>query len=452
MARILIVDDEEKLCRALANGLCDEGHSVDCATSGAEALEKVGPGRYDVVITDLRMPDMDGLEVLREVKKTSPETEVVLMTAHATVNTAVSAVKEGAFDYLLKPFSLDDLSLMVRNILERKARGNAREENTEDTESSRLENIIGKSPAMIEVFKLAAQVAQKDVTVLIQGESGTGKELVAGAIHGASPRAEKPFIMVNCTALPETLFENELFGHEKGAFTGADSAEPGKFEKADGGTLFLDEIGDLSPATQGKLLRALEQKSFHRVGGTNLIQTDVRIIAATNVNLENAVREKKFREDLYYRLRVFPIQLPLLRNRAEDIPLLAGHFLARSSTVSMDISPEAMDILRSYPWPGNVRELENIMISTAMRCSGGTVRPEDLPPEVREGEQDGPASGSEKRSRNLSLEEMEKSMIEQALEKSGGNKTGAARMLGITRRALYSRMERLGIRPPEPHA
>ncbi len=442
MARILIIDDEKRLCQILAQSLRDEGHETASAQSLEDGLLALKDAAHDIVLTDLRMPDGDGLAVLRAARKLQPAPIVVLMTAHASTDTAVAAMKEGAFDYLLKPFSLDDLSAMIAKIQQAQAASAGHSASGELPEAGYT---VGKSPEMIRVFKLVGQIAPQDVTVLIRGESGTGKELVANAIHKASPRAARPMVTVNCTALPELLFENELFGHDREAYTGASTRKLGKFEAAHGSTLFLDEIGDMSLATQGKLLRVLEQKTFHRVGGNESIKVDVRIIVATNVDLEVAVREKRFRQDLFYRLNVFPVHLPPLRERKEDIPMLVRHFLLRANTSVREASAATLAALAAYDWPGNVRQLENTVISSALRCRGGTLQSEDLPPEIRSetavNSTEAADDDAEPPTAALDLAQAERSLIDQAIKKAGGNKTKAAKLLGITRRALYSKLK-----------
>ncbi len=434
MARILIVDDEKKLCLVLQGALEEEGHEVHCCFDGNEGMQAIEQQNYDILLTDLRLPGVDGLKLLQHSMELNPEAKVVLMTAHASASTAVTAMKEGAFDYLTKPFSLDSLFDILEKI-------EAFQKKTEDPTENLIEwgSIVGKSLEMIKVFKLVGQIAAQDVTILIRGESGTGKELVAQAIHHASPRMEFPLITVNCTAVPESLFENELFGHDREAYTGASSEMKGRFELANGGSLFLDEIGDLSISSQAKLLRVLENKSFQRVGGTKTITSDVRIITATNVNLEKAVEEKRFREDLYYRLNVFPITLPPLRKRSEDIPLLIKYFLAHSKTNTTDISDSAMDILMKHKWPGNVRELQNTIVASALRAKGGTLTVEDLPENLNQNH-----LNTNKTVSSMDLTQAEYRLIEQAIFKANGNKTRAAEMLGITRRALYSRLKNMG--------
>lgn len=436
--RILIVDDETKLGLLLSSALKKAGYEADFVDTAGAALNKIAAG-YDVVLTDIRMPGMDGMELLRRVKSEHPEVVVVMMTAHGTVKSAVEAMKAGAYDYLLKPFSTDELLMLVRRIegelqLAREVEYHRREER------KRFGELVGQSAAMRRVFDLISRVAPSDATVLILGETGTGKELVARAIHQRSPRAKKPFVAINCAAITETLLESELFGYERGAFTGADRRKPGMFELASGGTLFLDEIAEMPPTLQAKLLRVLQEKVVYHLGGTTPIPVDVRIIAATNKDLKQLVRERKFREDLYFRLAVFPIELPPLRERREDIPLLVENYLARRGA-SAKVSPEAMELLMGYDYPGNVRELENILERALILSGGKDILPEHLPEleEIPLVENISPVPGE------TTLAELEKKMLLAALEKAGGNKSKAARLLGITRRMLYTRLKKYGI-------
>ncbi len=440
MITILIVDNEEKFCKVMQAALRLEGLTADYCTSGEAALEWLASHPpVDVVITDLRMEPMDGLQLLEAIKQHYPQIEVVLMTAYATQQTAVTALKKGAYDYLIKPFDMDEMIIRVRRILEQKALQKPPRQ-TSPAEDGPIPGIIGKSQAMQRVFQLIRKAAATDVTVLLRGESGTGKELVAHAIYQLSPRAGGPFITVNCAALPENLLESELFGYEKGAFTGATRRHIGKFEAAHGGTIFLDEIGDLSPGTQAKLLRVLQNREIYRLGGNARIEVDVRIIAATHKPLEEMVARGEFREDLYYRLNVFPIEIPPLRERKEDIPELVHHFLNRYPV--QHISRDALALLMDYDWPGNVRELQNA-IERAAIIAETRIEPAHLSPYIRMKTQG--ATPFELPEEGIVLDELEKTLILQALEKSGGNKTRAARLLGITRRRLYSMMERFGI-------
>jgi len=445
--RILVVDDDEITCNLLQEVLSKEGYGVDRALSGREAIDKGDGGPYDVVLTDIRMLEVDGMEVLKAYREKSPETAIIMMTAFGSIETAIQAIKEGAYDYVSKPFKLDEIRLTIRHALEHKR---LVQENflyrQELVTKYQLDNIVGRSPQMLQLYKTIARVADSRSTVLIIGESGTGKELVARAIHFNSQRAPMPFVAVDCGSLAETLLESELFGHVRGAFTGAIASKKGLFEEADNGTCFLDEVGNISLSTQAKLLRVLQEHQIKRVGGTETIKVDVRIVAATNKNLEELVEEGKFREDLFYRLNVVSVQLPPLRERAEDIPLLASHFLkkyaAENNKPISRISPEATNHLTRYRWPGNVRELENV-IERAMALSQHTViLPEDLPRRLRMEPQEADLSSFPSR---ISLSELEKLYIQKVLEETGGNKKKAADILGIDRRTLYRMAARYGL-------
>jgi len=442
---ILIIDDEPKMCKILRFALEPEGHTVVTAETAEEGVEKFSQGSFDLVVTDLKMPGKDGLFVLSQVKKQHPETEVILMTAYASAQNAVEAMKKGAYDYIIKPFELDELKVKVRHIMEKRELA---EENVQLKEKLRdkysLANMVGTSGVMQDVYKMVEKVAPTDATVLIRGESGTGKELVALAIHHLSQRRAEPFVAVNCGALPESLLESELFGHEKGAFTGADKMKLGRFELAGNGTIFLDEIGDISASTQIKLLRVLQNRQIERLGGTKSIENKARTIAATNRDLEEAMREKAFREDLYYRINVFPIYLPPLRDRIEDVPILVAHFLKKFGREEDAIEGSAMEMLLTYRWPGNVRELENVVERSLIMAGEQPIRLEDLPPHIRSTDTAGGATTLAIPDEGLSLQEVEKNLIKNALIKAGGNKSKAAKLLGITRRKLYSMMERLG--------
>ncbi|MFQ6113298.1 MAG: sigma-54-dependent transcriptional regulator [bacterium] len=442
---ILIIDDEPKMCKVLKFALEPEGYAVTTAENAETGLEKFAEKFFDLVVTDLKMPGKDGLFVLENVKKQSPQTEVIMMTAYATAQNAVEAMKKGAYDYLIKPFEMDELKLKVKHIIEKRRLA---EENVqlkrELKDKYSLENMVGQSGVMQEVYKMVEKVAPTDATVLIHGESGTGKELVAQAIHHLSHRASEPFIAVNCGALPESLLESELFGHEKGAFTGADKMKVGRFELANGGTIFLDEIGDISPSTQIKLLRVLQNHQIERLGGTKTIQIKARTIAATNRDLEEALKSGSFREDLYYRINVFPIYLPPLRERKEDIPALVSHFLKKFGEQENAIEGPALEPLMRYHWPGNVRELENVVERALIMSGTGVVREQDLPQHIRSVSVSRGRTSIEIPDEGVSLEVVEQNLIKNALDKAGGNKTKAAKLLGITRRKLYSMMERLG--------
>jgi len=440
---ILVVDDEAKMCVLLKAALEGDGYAVTTANSGTAAINAILMQRFDVIITDLRMDGADGLAVLDAAKKRDASTEVVLMTAYASAATAVEAMKKGAYDYVTKPFEMDELKIKIKNILKKNS---LEKENTalrrELKERYSLNNMVGKSGVMQEVYKLVEKVAPSDATVLIRGESGTGKELVAQAIHQLGPRANKPFVTINCAALPETLLESELFGYEKGAFTGADKRKSGLFETAEGGTIFLDEIGEMTTTTQVKLLRAIQNRQVTHLGGTAPITIHARTIAATNRDLEEAIKSGTFREDLYYRINVFPIHLPPLRKRREDIPELVEHFIRKFAGKDHPIEPLAMEQLMLYSWPGNVRELENVIERSLIMAGSRPISMEDLPPQFHVRTKlptqfDIPESG-------INLEEMEKKLVHRAIEKAKGNKSKAAKLLGITRRKLYSMLERLG--------
>ncbi|MFQ5648684.1 MAG: sigma-54-dependent transcriptional regulator [bacterium] len=443
---ILIIDDEPKMCKILRFALEPEGYQVTTAETAEEGVEKFDQSEFDLVVTDLKMPGKDGLFVLDTVKKRRPGTEVILMTAYATAQNAVDAMKKGAYDYIIKPFEMDELKMKVKHIMEkRKLAEENRQLKRELKDKYSLENMVGMSGAMQQVYKMVEKVAPTDATVLIRGESGTGKELVALAIHHLSLRANEPFVAVNCGALPESLLESELFGHEKGAFTGADKMKIGRFELAGSGTIFLDEIGEISPATQVKLLRVLQNRQIERLGGTKTIQTKARTIAATNCDLEQMLQEKTFREDLYYRINVFPITLPPLRTRKEDIPDLVCHCLRKLGRDENAISSAALEQLMKYGWPGNVRELENIVERSMIMSSTDTIDEEDLPPHVKNLPMASSNTTLSFPDEGLSLVQVEKDLLQNALNKAGGNKSKAAKLLGITRRKLYSMMERLGV-------
>jgi DNA-binding NtrC family response regulator len=444
--RVLVVDDERPQRDILQTILQAEGYETLSAGNGRQALQVVGSQPVDVVLTDLKMPDMNGLELLAELLRSQPGLCVVLMTAHGTIDSAVEAMRRGAFDYLTKPLEKDELLLVLRRAMERShlVRENRMlQEQLRDR--FRLENIVGAHGSMQDVFRLVHKVAASTSTVLIYGESGTGKELVARALHHESDRRHRPFFAVNMAALPESILEAELFGYEKGAFTGADARKIGLFEQASGSTLFLDEVGDLKRDLQVKLLRALQEREILRVGGTERVRIDVRIVAATNQDLEPAVLSGRFRQDLYYRLNVIAIVLPPLRERRTDIALLVDHFMDKYSPQQRRaFSAEALKILMAYDWPGNVRELESVVERALLLAEQPTIRPQDLPPSVRAGlssrrglmDVEIPEGG-------LDLEGLERSLILKALDKAGGNVTQAARLLGLSRRTLQYRLEKL---------
>ncbi len=447
--KILIVDDEQSHRVMLKAILSKEGYDVSEADDGTTAIKAVESETFDLILMDIRMADMDGIEAMGEIKKTSPLIPIIIMTAYASIKTAVDALKAGAFDYLTKPLDIDELKIHIKKAIEYYR---LKEENIflKERLSDRFNfsQIIGKSRAMRELFETLSLVAPSDATVLIYGESGTGKELIANAIHQNSPRASKPFIKINCAALPETLLESELFGHERGAFTGAINKKLGRFQMADGGSLFLDEISDMSLMTQVKLLRVLQEREFEPLGSTKTIRVDIRLIAATNKDLEAEVKAGRFREDLYYRLNVVPINLPPLRNRREDIPLLAEHFLKvyreKNKSFVRGFLPKTMDIMIRYDWPGNVRELENIVERSILLCRGEFISPEDLPASVR---------GAEEKDQSIfsippdmTLKEVEKEVIIQTLIDLKGSRTHAARKLGISRKTLQNKLKEYGIK------
>jgi len=454
-ARILVVDDEEIVRRSCLRALGDNGHEVEAAESGGEALAKIEDGRYDVLILDIMMPKMDGVDVLRRVKETHPDIEVIMITGLSQIATAVSAMKLGAFDYLPKPFDPDELRLAVERALER--RRLLQENLTLKSEVSsryRLENIIGASPRMQAVYRLIAKCAPTNSTVLLTGENGTGKELVARAIHYNSLRKDGPFVPVDCNALSENLLESELFGHVKGSFTGAVAAKRGLFEAARGGTLFLDEIGNISLPTQAKLLRVIQEREFRAVGDTRSQEADVRIIAATNKDLVAMVKAETFREDLYYRINIFPVHVPPLRERKEDIPAPAHHFLGIFSRElgrkSAGFSEGAMNVLVNHGWPGNVRELENAVQRALILAGDGVIRRAhiasvgDTAPRL---EQDVPRTGEElkqakKAAREKSVEGIEKEFVLEALRRNAWNVTRSAEETGMQRANFQALMKK----------
>jgi two-component system NtrC family response regulator len=433
-----VVDDEVKMGVLTAGALEDAGHQVTRTDKGERALSLLAKQKFDIVITDLKMSPINGLTVLKEAKERNPDTEVILMTAYATAETAVQAMKAGAADYLIKPFSLDELVMLVERQLVKKRLSDQVEVLSNDLARFVPGEIIGTSAAIRDVLSMIGRVAKTDAGVLITGESGTGKELVARAIHARSPRGAGPFVAINCAALPDTLLESELFGHERGAFTGAVQRKRGRFELAEAGTLFLDEVGEIPLAIQVKLLRALEERSFIRVGGTTPIAVNARLVAATNRDLLAGMHNGKFREDLFFRLNVFPIHVPPLRERRTDIPLLAEHFLTRHAS-QLSLSPRAQAALSDYEWPGNVRELRNVLERAVILTDGGTIEPEHL--HLLPGRETRVRSHGEQ----AGMAGVEKQMILDALKLAGGNKTEAARELRITRRMLYSRMKKHGL-------
>ena len=441
--RIMIVDDEFSVRDSLFHWFRKDGFEVKAAENATEALSAMQDHRYEVILLDIKMPGMDGMELQEHLHRIDPQAAVIMMTAFASVDTAVRALKQGAFDYVTKPIDPDELSHLVLRAMEQRR---LREENVQLRETLdeviAVDKIVGQSPPMRKVMELVEHVSKTDATVLILGESGTGKEVIARAVHVNSRRRYFPIVTVNCGALPENLLESELFGHERGAFTGAQYRRKGKIEMADGGTLFLDEVGAINAKMQVDLLRVLESKELTRVGGTRPIQVDFRVICATNENLEQAVKEGRFREDFYYRINVFTIELPPLRDRRSDIPSLACHFLDRFAR-QMDkrittISPEAMDLLTAYDWPGNVRELSNAIERAMVVGKPPAIRPEDLPVRRRIGDE---VSAAE------SLAEMEKRHIAAVLERTSGNVTRAAEILKVDRVTVYNKIRKYGLRP-----
>jgi DNA-binding NtrC family response regulator len=443
---VLVVEDEEKLRRVIELRLSGEGYDVSQAGSAEEALT-LAP-RADLILSDLRLPGMDGMKLLELLRRQNGMAPVILMTAHGSVGAAVEAMKLGAADFLEKPFSLDHLSAVVRKAIEvRTLRDENRKLKEELGRRYEITNIIGRSRAMQEIFAIVMRVAPTRATVLLAGESGVGKDLIARAIHHNSPRADKPLVKINCTALPENLMESELFGYEKGAFTGANVSKPGKFEQADHGTVFLDEIGDVPPQIQVKLLRVLQEREFERLGSNKTLHIDVRVVAATNQDLRAALEQGTFREDLYYRLNVVPIDIPPLRERREDIPWLADHFvkkLAPDAGAQVEgITPRAIERLEEYAWPGNVRELENVIERSLVMARGTMLDAEDIRLESARHYKAIP--GDFALPSGMTLDQYEQEIIKQALKKADGNKSQAARLLGLTRNALRYRLGQMGM-------
>ena len=458
--RILVVDDEMIVCESCKRILEEEGYEVEAALSGKEAFEKMKANSFDIVITDLKMPGIDGMEVLRTFRKEYPDSIIIMITGFSTVETAVEAMKLGAFDYIPKPFTPDEVSIVVKKAIEKKS---LMAENIylrqELQEKYGFHNIVGKSKKMQEIYRIIAKVATTDSTVLIYGQSGTGKELIARAIHFNSPRREKQFVTVDCAVLSENLLESELFGHIRGSFTGAVATKPGLFEVADGGTVFLDEVGNISLSIQAKLLRVLQEREFTPVGGTKAKKVDIRLIAATNKELEKMIKEETFREDLYYRLNIVPIYLPALRERQEDIPVLAVHFLKKYAEEMgkkiKGFTPEAMEKLMRYPWPGNVRELENVIERTVVMIDDEMVRVEHLflpgqqEKEILENQI--PMTSDElkeikKQVREKAVEEIERAFVLNALERHQWNVTRAAEEVGMLRPNFQALMRKYNLR------
>ena len=439
---ILVVDDELSIRESLSGWLQQDGYEVESAADGPTALAKAQETHYDIMLLDVKMPRMDGITVLKKLRESNADTAVVVMTAHGAIQDAVEAMKLGAHDYLLKPFDLEEMSLIIEKLVQVQtlAMENLILKDRVAT-ISRFENLVGQSPPMLQLFETIVDVAHSDATVLLTGETGTGKELVARSIHAQSSRGYGPFIATNCGAFTEHLLESELFGHEKGAFTDASYTKKGRLEMAHGGTLFLDEVGDISIKMQIDLLRVLETREFTRVGGTVPLHSDFRVIAATHQDLQEGIRKKTFRQDLYYRLNVIHVQVPPLRERPEDIPLLAQHFLRRYATETNkkvdSILPEAMEAMRRYSWPGNVRELENALERAVVVGKGRQLKPADLPFVV----------GAEEEVAGLSLEDMERRYIAQVLASAKGHISNAAKVLRINRTTLYHKIKKYGLAP-----
>jgi nitrogen regulation protein NR(I) len=475
--QVLIVDDEPNLRKILAAQLSRDGYEIMLAEDGEQGLAMLREHHIDLVVTDLKMPKVDGMALLREALRESPDLPIVMITAHGTVDTAVEALKLGAFDYLTKPFDKDEVRQVVAKAL--RTRALAQKDATPATPDAPHDaggrfGIIGASSGLTDLYAVLERVADSPTTVLITGESGTGKELVARALHAHSARKDKPFIKVNCAAIPKELIESELFGYERGAFTGAVSSKPGRFELAHGGTLFLDEIGEIPVEMQVKLLRALQESEFERVGGIKTIHVDVRLVAATNRDLKKLIATHAFRDDLFYRLNVVSIRLPALRERESDVPLLVEHFLAkfneRLKKQVAGVEPEALAVLSAYPWPGNIRELENVMERAVLFCDGAKLRVDDLPSELRAsrsgsgapshsradvvsqlaetGEHDIAiaAEGGLKEHVKVAMNRLERELVGRALKQTGGNVTHAARLLKISRKGLQLKMKELGLR------
>jgi len=446
--RILVVEDEEKLRRVLELQLSSAGFEVEKARTAEEALKVAD--RADLVLTDLRLPQMDGLELVSAIRRQNSQTPVIVMTAFGSIETAVEAMKSGAIDFLLKPFSLDHLMTVVQKALEMRA---LRDENLQLREELgrryAFDNIVGRSAPMQEVFATIMRVAPTRATVLLAGESGVGKDLIARAIHFHSPRRERPLVKINCTAIPENLMESELFGYEKGAFTGAMTAKPGKFEQADTGTVFLDEIGDVPASIQVKLLRVLQEREFERLGSNVTRHIDVRVVAATNQDLRAALEQGTFREDLYYRLNVVPMNIPPLRERKEDIPFLAQHFVAKLSPDTgnrvRDVTDAGIAKLMAYHWPGNVRELENVIERSLVMCSGERLDAADIRLEMAPRSRAQADQADSFLPEGLTLDQYEQDLIREALRRADGNKSQAARLLGLTRNALRYRLTQMGL-------
>jgi len=451
-AKILVADDETSHRQMIEAVLAAEGYEVTQAEDGQAAISAVEDRFYDLVIMDVRMPNVDGIQALQKIKQISPDIPVIIMTAYASVGSAVDALKSSAYDYLIKPLDIDELKILVDKALRHHQ---LEQENVylKERLGDRFDfsNIIGRSPSMTRLFETVALVAPSEATALIVGESGTGKELIANAIHQNSPRKDRPFIIVNCAALPETLLESELFGHEKGAFTGAITRKQGRFQLAHNSSIFLDEIAEMTPATQAKILRVLQEREFEPVGSTQTIKVATRVIAATNKNLEEEIQAGRFREDLYYRLNVVTVDVPPLRQRREDIPLLADFFLKqyaeKNRRLIKGFTPRATDLLMRYEWPGNVRELENIIERAVIMSRGEMVTPLEFPTDLQNLDEELKEARIDL-TPGRSLKEVEKVLVLRTLEETGGNRTHAARILGISRRTLQLKLKEYGINPP----
>ncbi|PKK82065.1 MAG: DNA-binding response regulator [candidate division Zixibacteria bacterium HGW-Zixibacteria-1] len=438
MSNVLVIDDEPKMTYLVEGALTDAGFLVTAVNSPAEALKLIENHSYDIIVTDFSMPKISGIDILEKAREKG-DAAVVIMTAYGTVENAVEAMKKGAADYIMKPFPMDELVIVCRKLAERQRLAGLSDMLAHDIKNISYDQFVGHSKASREMLDMISKVAATDATVLLTGKSGTGKELAANLVHENSPRKSKPFIPINCAALTETLLESELFGHEKGSFTGADKRKLGRFELADGGTIFLDEIGEMSPGLQAKLLRVLEERRFVRVGGVDNVAVDVRVIAATNRNLKDEMADGKFREDLFYRLNIFPIRIPTLAERKEDIPDLAQYFLKRKNYKNPALTDEVIGLLVSYNWPGNIRELKNVLERATILAAGNPIDIEHIG--IDDETETAPLQVAAAGDSAAGLEAAEKEMIIKALEKTGGNKTEAAKLLKITRRRLYSRMK-----------
>ncbi|HEY2934447.1 MAG TPA: sigma-54 dependent transcriptional regulator [Acidobacteriota bacterium] len=450
MPRILVLDDEASMRAVLQIGLTRAGYHVDTEEEPGRAVDRIRSGLYDLVISDLKMPSMSGIDVLKRVRTESPDTQFIFITAYASSESAIEALKLGAFDYITKPFDVEELKALAASALEsREVRNKVLQMKEELGESAHM---MGISPPMLKIYKLIGTVASTNSTILITGESGTGKELVARAIHGASERKEKPFVSINCGAFPETLLESELFGYMKGSFTGAAKDKKGLFESAEGGTLLLDEVGEMSLAMQVKLLRVLQEKKIRRVGGNEEISVDVRLIAATNRDLQERIKLGLFREDLYYRIAVIPLHIPPLRERPQDLEILADHFLARYNRAMgkniSGVSSAALEILRDYHWPGNVRELENTMERAVALETTEKIQPERLGSLTKIQKVDAPSLPTAGIDLEEHLRTVETELILAALKQTGWNQSRAARLLNLSYRSLRHRIETLGIQKP----